>query len=101
MLPDNDLSCYSTMNDAIVKELSHLFSILTQCVGSFREDFNKINCKKPDTVVPDLIPSLVFKLQKIAECARSLQKIAQSLKKSQFQCLPCLTNSSVDKKSPP
>ena len=86
------------MNDAIVKELSHLFSILTQCVGSFREDFNKINCKKPDTVVRDLIPSLV---QKIAECARSLQKIAQSLKKSQFQCLPCLTNSSVDKKSPP
>ena len=89
------------MNDAIVTELRVLLAILTQCLGSFRDDFNKINCNKPDTLAANLIPSLVFKLEKIAQCAKSIQKIVQSLKKNNVPCLPCFTtatSSSVEER---
>ena len=82
----------------IVTELRLLLTILTQCLGSFRDDFKKIDCKKPDSLTTDLIPSLVFKLEKIAQCAKSIQKIIQSAKKNNFQCLPCFTPSSVEEK---
>ena len=79
------------MNDAIVTELRLLLAILTQCLGSFGDDFNKIDCKKPDTHAANLILSLVFKLEKIAQCAKSIQKIIQSLRKNNLPCLPCFT----------
>ena len=82
------------MHGTIVTELCVLLSILTQCLGSFRADFSKIDCRKPDTLTNQLIPGLVFKIQKIADCAKSLQKIFQSLKKDNL--LPCLR--SVDNK---
>ena len=78
------------MNEAIVTELRFLLSVLGQCLASFKEDFKKIDCSKPQTLSNELIPSLVFKLEKITQCATSVQKIIQSMKKNNYQCLPCL-----------
>ena len=79
------------MNDAILTELKDLLTILGQCLVSFRADFNTLDCNSSQSIMT----SIVFKLEKMAECAKSIKKICKSLKKENIPCLPCLT-SSVD-----
>ena len=79
------------MNDTAMTELKELFNILGACLTSFRADFNTLDCKSSQAVMA----SIVFKLEKMAECAKSIKKICKSVKKENIPCLPCLT-SSVD-----
>ena len=76
------------MNESVLTELRLLASLLGQCLLSFREDFNTVDCKKPDTAA--IIPSLVFKLEKLTQCAKSIQRLIKSLKEEDLPCLSCL-----------
>ena len=78
------------MNQTILIEIKALMSILGECLASFRSDFSNIDCKSSNALASKLIPSLIFKLEKIVECAKSINKICKSLKKDDIPCLPCL-----------
>ena len=83
------------MNEAILTELKNLLTILSQCLTSFRADFNTLDCNSSQTVMT----SLIFKLEKLSECAKTIQKICKSLKKETIPCLPCV-QPSVDEELP-
>ena len=85
------LSQTPKMNDAVLTELKELLTVLGQCLVSFRTDFSTLDCNSSQAIMT----SIVFKLEKMAECAKSIKKICKSLKKENIPCLPCLT-SSVD-----
>ena len=89
------------MNDALLNELRTLLNVLGECLTSFRKDFNSLDCNSSQSV----IASIVFKLEKAAECANSILKICKSLKKESIPCLPCLSgsvdNQSSKKQEPP
>ena len=95
------LSQTPKMNDAVLTELKNLLTILGQCLVSFRADFNTLDCKSS----PAIMTSIVFKLEKMAECAKSIKKICKSMKKENIPCLPCLTpsvdNQSSESQEPP
>ena len=82
------------MNDEVLTQLKELLTILSQCMMSFRADCNTLDCNSSQAVMA----SLVFKLEKMTECAKSIKKICKSLKKENIPCLPCLS-SSVDTQS--
>ena len=77
------------MNESVLTELRVLMSLLGQCLASFREDINTIDCKKPD-VTKALVPSLIFKLEKLTQCAESIQRLIKSLRREDLTCLTCL-----------
>ena len=77
------------MNDAVLTELKELLIILGKCLTSFHADFNTLDCKSSQAVMM----SIVFKLQKMVECAKSIRRICKSLKKENIHCFPCLTTS--------
>ena len=77
------------MNDAALTELKELFNILGTRLTSFHADFNTLDCKSSQAVMA----SIIFKLEKMAECAKSIKKLCKSLKKENIPCLPCLTPS--------
>ena len=81
------------MNEAVLTELKTLLAILSQCLTSFRADFNTLDCNSSQAVMS----SLIFKLEKMSECAKSIQKVCKSLKKESIPCLPCI-QPSVDEK---
>ena len=77
------------MNESVLNELRLFANLLAQCLVSFKEDFKSIDCKKPD-VASALVPSLISKLDLLAQCAKSIQRLVQSLKKEDLPCLPCI-----------
>ena len=79
------------MNDIVLAQLRELLAILSQCLASFRANFNNLDCNSSQAVMT----SIVFKLEKMTECAESIRKICKSLKKENIPCLPCL-GASVD-----
>ena len=79
------------MNDTVLTELKELLIILGKCLTSFHNDFNTLDCNSSHAVMT----SIVFKLEKMVECAKSIKRICKSLKKENIPCLPCLT-STVD-----
>ena len=83
------------MNDVLLNELRRLLAILGECLISFRNDFNNLDCNSSQNV----IASIVFKLEKAAECAKSILKICKSLKKESIPCIPCLSSSVDDQTS--
>ena len=83
------------MNNVLQTELRQLLMTFVQCLTSCHADFTSLNCKSPQSG----ITSIAFKLEKLADCARSIQNICQSLKKEPIGCLPCL-NRAVDKRPP-
>ena len=90
------------MNETIATELRSLLSILNQCLVSFRADLNTLDCNSSQTVMT----CLIFKLEKMSECAKSIHKISKSLKKESIPCLPCVQSSvdeqpSKDQEPPP
>ena len=79
------------MNPEILNEVKVLLTILGQCVSSFQADFANLDCKSPSATTL-LLSSVIFKLQKIVECAKSIQRICKSLNRDDVKCLPCLTS---------
>ena len=83
------------MNESVVIELKKLLTILNQCLTSFFDDFKTLDRNSPKSIMA----SIAFKLEKMAECARSILKISKALKKESILCLPCVTKS-VDEQLP-
>ena len=83
------------MNEAAVKEVKALLNILTECLASFREDFKSLDCNSSQAV----IKSILFKLEKTIQCAKSILKICKSLKKESIPCIGCFSTSVDDKPS--
>ena len=79
------------MHDAILTELKTLLTILAQCLASFQTDCSE--AQPSQNLTEKIIASIIFKIQKLAECARAIQKICKSLKKENLACLPCLQSS--------
>ena len=77
------------MDDVVVIELKKLLTTLSQCLTSFCNDFNTLDSNSPKSIMT----SIVFKLEKMVECAKSILKICKSLKKESTLCLPCVTKS--------
>ena len=82
------------MKDAVLNELKTLVTILGQCIKSFCEDLKTTDCHSPALASKTLIPSIIFKLEKLIECARAIQRICKSLRKDSTLCLPCRKKSS-------
>ena len=77
------------MKDAVLNELKTLVTILGQCMKSFCEDLKTADCRSPALASKTLIPSIIFKLEKLIECARAIQRICKSLREDSTLCLPC------------
>ena len=83
------------MNDVIVEELKTLVTTLGLCLNSFHEDIKTIDCKSPESTSPILIPSLIFKMEQMVQCARSIQTICKTMIETKGGCLPCLNTGPV------
>ena len=87
------------MDDVIVQELKTLATTLGLCINSFREDIKTIDCKSPETTTQTLMPSLLYKMEQMIQCTRSIQTICKTMIENKTGCLPCLSSDSVTKET--
>ena len=87
------------MNDASFAELKVALTILGEFLTSIVSDIKSFEFKDSQGLPPKIIPSLIWKLQRMVDCAKSVQKICKSLRGEGVECLPCLKrqNKSVNK----
>ena len=79
----------------IFSELKSLLAILGHCITSFRDDFQNIDCTNEKNLHSELIQTIVYKIEKMVECAKSLRRLCQLLKGQQI-CPSCLQTESFE-----
>ena len=85
------------MNKGVIEDLKALLYILKQCVSSFQTDLSVLqNCQGVEAN-NKIVSGLVFKISKLSECAKKIQKLLKGVKEGDINCFSCLkpTNSSL------
>ena len=83
------------MSNNIADELKALLNILKQCISSFQKDVNALHQSNGQ----EIISSLIFKLSKLSECAKTIQKLLKKMRKDEVKCFSCLKGSVTNQDS--
>ena len=83
------------MSNNIADELKALLNILKQCISSFQKDVNALHQSNGQ----EIISSLIFKLSKLSECAKTIQKLLKKMRKDEVKCFSCIKGAVSDQHS--
>ena len=87
------------MSNDMGGELKNLLNILKQCVSSCHQDLNVLQQSAGQELSERIIASLIFKISKLSECAKTVQKLLKRMKKDEVKCFSCIKGSVSDQHS--